>query len=242
MVVIQQTSVSGLELSIDGQTDHPSISTRYKSGISILYSKNIFHIADGDLSSRLPLFLPSHNLQHITKMELSLALDWVKPPEQSDYHRQLEPLPTTLPHLQDLHVSFRCPLLTPVWLAQQADQREAIENVLLLPLDAMVGRLGSRCLVDVAFPVALWIPMMGRARRTRPNPDDLIVERAPRPPARPCGHNDRFWRSMPASIDAQDQIKDKARDDDSEASPTGYWLESGYSGPLPRIVSCFRRA
>ncbi|KAJ4158072.1 uncharacterized protein LMH87_008617 [Akanthomyces muscarius] len=187
----------------------------YTSGIRILYSQNKFFIADGDLSSRLPFFLPSYSLQRITRMEMSLALDWMKPPEHSDYHKQLELLPTTLSHLQDLHVSFKCQLLTPVWLAQQPDQREAIETALLLPLDAMVSKLGSRCRVSVAFPPALWIAMMGRARRTRPNPNDLIVEWAPKPPARPCGHGDRFWRSIPATVEAQDQIKDKAGEENS---------------------------
>ncbi|KJZ70915.1 hypothetical protein HIM_09708 [Hirsutella minnesotensis 3608] len=187
----------------------------YMSGIRILYSKNKFYIADKDLSSRLPLFLPSYGLQHITKMEMSWALDWMKPPEHSEYHKQLELLPITLPHLQDLHVSFKCQLLTPVWLAQQPDQREAIERTLLPPLDAMVSKLESRCQVSVAFTPALWTAMMGRARRTRPNPNDLIVEWAPRPPARPCGHGDRFWRALPATVDAQDQTKDRERDENT---------------------------
>lgn len=209
------------------------------SGIRILYSKNKFHIADKDLSSRLPLFLPSYGLQHITKMEISWALDWMKPPEHSEYHKQLELLPTTLPHLQDLHVSFRCELLTSSWLAQQPDEREAIERTLLLPLDAMVSNLESRCQVNVAFPPALWIPMMGRAKRTRPNPNDLIVEWAPRPPARPTSHGDRFWRTLPATVDAQDQTKDKAGDENSKRNSAGYWLESGYRGLLPQVVRCF---
>ncbi|KAJ6779837.1 hypothetical protein PWT90_08801 [Aphanocladium album] len=210
----------------------------YMSGIGILYSKNTFHIADKDLSARLPQFLPSYSFLHLKNVEISLVLDWLKPPEQSDYHQQLKILPATLPHLQNLHLSFKCALLTPVWLAQQPDQREAIETVLLPPLDAMVSKLGSVCQVNVAFATSLWIPMMGRARRTRPNPDDLIVEWAPKFPARRRGHGDRFWRA----IEPKNEIQDEIRGQDKETASVGYWLESGYIGGLPRVVSCFTRA
>lgn len=197
------------------------------SGIGILYSKNKFHIADKDLSSRLSLFLPSYSLPYITKMEMSLALDWIKPGEHSDYHKQLELLPTTLPHLQDLHVSFKCQLLTPVWLAQQPNPGEAIENVILPPLDAMVSKLGSSCRVSVAVPGKLWLKMLGRARRI--NPNDFIVDWMPKWPA-PRRHDDRFWRSI--------RMEDNTRDENSEMNSDGYWLECGYT-PLPDFHRCF---
>lgn len=238
----------------------------------ILYGNSKFHIADKDLSSRLSLFLPPHGVQYITRAEIVLTVDYVKPQEHSDYHTQLELLPNTFSHLRQLDMSFKCRLLSPAWLAQQADQREAIENILLLPLDAMVRKLKPHCLVNVAFPPSLWIPMMGRARRTTAT--ELIVEWAPRPPGRPRGHGDRFWRPIPSTTQVDsgnheattvdncnddanastngkanakteattDITADEPQENSSTTGPTGYWLESGFKGEFPVAVSCHTAA
>lgn len=187
----------------------------------------------------MPLFLPSHSLQHITMVELVLALDYVKPQEHSDFQKLLDLLPITFPYLKELQFSFKCRLLMPVWLKQQPDQGEAIEDMLMLPLDAMVRKLRSRCRASVAFIPSLWFPMVIRARKR--NPDDLVVEWKPQPPASLCGHSDRFWRVVPETIEANNsnekaqievEAPTEAKDNNTPASPTGYWLESGYEGEL----------
>lgn len=185
----------------------------------------------------MALFLPPQSLRNITRMEIVLNLDYINPEAHSDYHTHLESLPNAFPHVQDLSISFYCPLLRPIWLKQQPDSREVIENILLLPLDDMVRKVESRCRVTVAFPTNLWIPMMGRARRR--DPDAVIVE-SQSTLSRARGNGDRFWRPMPARVhegSCNDEEKDKGGD--ASGCPAGYWLQNGNWVELPTSARCF---
>lgn len=187
----------------------------------------------------MALFLPPQGVRDITRIEIILNIDHSNPEAHLDYHTHLESIPNTFPHVTDFSIAFYCPLLRPIWLKKQPDSREAIENILLLPLDEMVRKLESRCRVTVAFPTNFWIPMMGRARRR--DPDSIIVESQP-PLSRARGNGDRFWRAMLARVEGHscdDEEKDKCNK--TRGFPAGYWLQNGNWVELPRSAHCFIR-
>lgn len=190
------------------------ISASYLEGIDVLYSTNIFNMANPAMIRNIPRILPSQRIVKIRSVEMRWDLHLFQkdkrghPPyaDLPEFQKLLDVVPTLFPNLKSLHISL---IGDTVPRVDQQNYFDAVEAVILIPFDKMVRNLGQSVeTCDLALPWMAYAAMKhaatGRSGLSR------------KPILR--GKWERLWRELP---------KVELENEGSTSRLSGYWIYRG---------------